>query len=49
MTLSEFTNRLQDLCHSGHGADTVKFNGINPDTGTVLLISPEGAVTEVKL
>lgn len=49
MTLSEFTNRLRGLCHSGHGADTVKFNGINPDTGTVLLVSREGAVTEVKL
>lgn len=49
MTLGEFTNRLQDLCHFGHGADTVKFNGIDPDAGTVLLISPEGAVAEVKL
>lgn len=49
MKLSEFTNRLQDLCHSGHGADIVKFNGINPDTGTILLISQEGVVAEVKL
>ena len=49
MTLSEFTNRLRDLCRSGHGADVVKFNGINPDTGTTLLVSPEGVVTEVKL
>ena len=49
MTLGEFTNRLQDLCHHGHGADVVKFNGINPDTATLTLTSPEGAVTEVKL
>ena len=49
MTLGEFTNRLQDLCHHGHAADAVTFEGIDPEKMAIRLESPEGNVAKLSL